>query len=263
MKLRDIIGLAIALVLAIGVAFLTRVFLNRESKSDSPVQVQQVELNRILVAKNDLYLGDKIKAGDLTWQDWPQNAINASYVKEGTVKIESFVGAIVRERLDKGEPVTSSILVRPGEQGLLAALVGSGKRAVSIDVTPQSASSGLIFPGDYVDVILSKSVSPASGAQYGKSRTIISNVKVLAIDVQMADTHEKPKDPPRVATLELTPAQAELITASVKEGTLSLSLYSIEKSTSEPQSTEENLVKQGTILLMRGKEKNEIQVQEH
>ena len=37
--------------------------------------------------------------------------------------------------------------------------------------------------GDFVDVILSKVVTPPGGGnQYGQSQTIISNVKVLAID---------------------------------------------------------------------------------
>ncbi len=265
MRLKDIIGLLLALILAIGVAFLTRFFLTSKEKSAPVVQqAQPVGLAKILIAEKDLHVGDKIKAGDLNWVEWPEKALNSNYIKEGTVKDIDLIGAIVRGHIEKGEPVTSTNLVKPGDKGILAAILSPGKRAVSIDVTAQSASSGLIAPGDYVDVILSKSVSPPGGTtQYGESKTIASNVKVLAIDIEMSDAHEKPKNAPRVATLEVTPAQAGIISAAVKEGTLNLSLHSLEKSPADEQQGEtDKRKKEGTVILMRGKEKTEIQVQE-
>ncbi len=263
MRLRDIIGLILALILAIGVAFLTRIFLSKEDKPKHETPVQQAEISKILVAGKDLTEGDKINPGDLVWQDWPPQALNVNYIKEGTVKVEDFLGSIVRSHIDKGEPVIASDLVKAGDKGILAAMLSPGMRAVSIDVTPQSASSGLIAPGDYVDVILSKVISPASGNQYGQSRTVLRNVKVLAIDIKMAESHEKPKEAPRIVTLEVTPAQAELVTAAVKEGTLSLSLHSLENiSVNNRVDAGEGPPKEKTIILMRGKEKIEIQVPE-
>lgn len=271
MRLRDIIGLIIALLLAIGVAFLTRIFLAKEEKpAHEEVTQQQVGLTKILVAAQTLREGTKIKAGDLIWQEWPQKALNSSYIKEGTAKVENFTGAVVRFHLDKGEPLIITALVQPGEKGILAAMVSPGKRAVSIDVTPQSASSGLISPGDYVDVILSKSFTPAAGAQVGQSKTVLKNVKVLAIDVDTSSAQEKPKNAPHVATIEVTPAEAETVTAATKEGTLSLSLHSLQTDTSAGMPADASCqgdtcngaVKQKTVILMRGKDKTEIQVQE-
>lgn len=264
MRLRDIIGLILALVLAIGVAFFTRLFLSRGEKPKI-TEMQRSELGKILVAGKELHRGDVIHAGDLKWQEWPNEALNPSYIKEGVLRAEDLVGAVVRDVLNQGEPVIEANLIKPGDKSILAAIVTPGMRAISIDVTAQSASSGLIAPGDYVDVISSRVITPTGGGnQYGDSRTIVSNVKVLAIDVEMIDTHEKPKNAPRVATLQVTPGQAERITSSVKEGTLSLSLHSLESSESSSKTTQDEkevVGKQGVVTLMRGKEKTEVSIQ--
>ncbi|OJW51453.1 MAG: Flp pilus assembly protein CpaB [Alphaproteobacteria bacterium 41-28] len=265
MRLKDIIGLILALILAIGVAFLTRFFLTKQEKPKQEISVQPAHLTKIFVAGNSLHEGDKIKPGDIVLQEWPQNSMNSNYIKEGTVRPSDLVGSIVRGHLEKGEPITATSLVKPGEKGILAAVVAPGLRAISIDVTAQSASSGLIAPGDYVDVILSKSVTPAAGAQFGESKTIATKVKVLAIDTELSDTHEKPKNVPHVATLEVTPVQAEHITAAIKEGTISLSLHSLDATAHvEHEGTlpKKAPQKEETITIMRGKEKTEIKMQE-
>ena len=262
MKLRDIIGLSLALVLAIGVAFLTRIFLTEEKKPKSgTLTEQQVQLIKILVAGKPLSEGAVLGAGDLVWQNWPINALNQTYIKEGTVTIENLVGSVVRYPLDQGEPVIMTDLAKPGDRGILAAIVAPGKRAISIEVKPSNVSSGLILPGDYVDVIFSKTTSGEGGVG-SEGRTIVKNVKVLAMDVEMASTKKTPGTPPKVATLEVTPAEAELIEASTREGTLSLSLQGLEKTKAGPMA-EEAPSKEGTITVIRGKDKSEVQVQEY
>lgn len=263
MRLKDIIGLVIALILAVFVAFLTRYFLTKEEKPKQPVQVQKVMLPKIYVAGRSLHEGDMIQPGDIVLQEWPQKSINPNYIKEGTINPGDLIGSIVRGHFEEGEPIIAADLIKPGEKGILAAIVSRGKRAISIDVTAQSASSGLIAPGDYVDVILSKSVTLKGGVQQGESKVVAPNVKVIAIDTQLTDTHVKPKTAPHVATLEVTPAEAEHITAAIKEGTLSLSLHSIEKSTVAPEEVEKKTPsKKDTIILMRGNQKTEISVRE-
>lgn len=260
MRLRDIIGLILALVLAIGVALLTRVFLTKDETTKKEVSIKEITGSKILVAEKELYPGDTIKLGDLVWQAWPEDALNLSYVKEGAIKVESLKDAVVLQRLSKGEPIAASDFVKPGEKGILAAIISPGKRAISIDVTAPAVNSGLISPGDNVDVILSKTISNSVGNQYGQSKTIVNNVKILALDFNMLNNHVKPITVPHVATLEVSPNEAELITASAKEGTLSLSLHSITKSKEVVEKKEPS--NSGMVILMRGKERNEVQVKE-
>lgn len=259
MRLRDIIGLVLALVLAMGVALLTRVFLAKEEPQKKEALAKETTVLRILVAGKTLYEGNKINPGDLQWQSWPEDAANSSYIREGVTKIESLKGAVILQNVSKGEPIVATDFIKPGEKGILAAILSPGKRAISIEVTAPAVNSGLIFPGDHVDVISAKLVNNASGDQSALSRTIVRNLRVLALDFEMANTHEKPKTVPRVATLEVNPSEAELILASAKEGPLSLSLYSI---SNENVVEETKTVTSGTVILMRGKERNQIQVQE-
>jgi pilus assembly protein CpaB len=260
MKFKDIIGLVLALVLAIAVAFLTRYFLiTKEASKEAPV-VQEAKALKILVANKSLDTGVKIQPGDLVWQPWPNNSLNDSYIQEGSVQLDGLTGSVLLEHIDKGEPVVITNLVQPGEKSVLAALLPPGKRAVSIDVTPQAISSGLIQPGDYVDVLLSKTITPSAAQQYGQTTAVVNNIKVLALDTVMGESAQKPVNSttpvPKVATLEVTPSQAELITAAAKEGSLSLSLHGI--SNKEVATEEDPLT--GIVTLMRGKEKTVIQV---
>jgi hypothetical protein len=65
-------------------------------------------------------------------------------------------------------------VVHPGEQGFLAAVLDPGKRAVSIPVDGTSGVAGFVFPGDYVDVILTiKRTVTAEGTEGSETRHIV------------------------------------------------------------------------------------------
>ena len=266
MRVRDIIGLVLALILAVGVAFLTRFFLTKEIKPSQEVAVKAQKITKVLVAGKNLSPGDKIKPGDLVWHKWAEDRLEPSYLTEETAKIEDFTNFIVRFPIHKSNPIVKEELINKQDKGVLAAVVSPGMRAISIDVTASAADSGLIFPGDYVDVILSTTVSE-SNLQIGKSKTILKNIKVVAFDTVLSPPAENPKTPPRVATLEMTPAQAEVLMAGAREGTITLSLHSLESGPvavvpSEPIAPVEKKREDKKIILMRGKDKSELQFQE-
>lgn len=267
MRTRDVIGLILALILAAGVAYLTRIFLIKQEAPKQTVVVQQTHKIKVLIAAKTLPSGSKIKPGDLTWQEWPEKGLQQTYITDETLKIESLMGTVVRYHITQGEPIIASNLIKPGEKGILAAILSPGKRAISIDVTPASSNSGLIMPGDFVDVIMSTFVAGGGVQQQVKTQTILSNVKVVAIDTDLSPPSEKPKNSPHVATLELTPAQAEILMAGAKEGMLSLSLHSLETTTigqtqSQVTSSLKQVPKKKTVILMRGMEKNAIEFEE-
>ena len=65
-------------------------------------------------------------------------------------------GSLVRKFLDTGSPITSENVLRPRDRGFLASVLAPGTRAISIKVDAESGVSGLIKPGDYVDVVLTQ-----------------------------------------------------------------------------------------------------------
>ncbi len=183
MKARDIIGLIIALVLALGIAFLTRKFLAADTPPPPPKTVVKKEnTNEILVAAKSLAVGTRVGSGDIKWQPWPQSASNSNYLTHAKTNLKNLEGSVVRAALSQGEPITPEDILKPGDRSNLAAVIEEGKRAISIDVNAATSGSGLIQPGDHVDVIVAKTESNAKGNSSTVSEMVVSNVKVVAVD---------------------------------------------------------------------------------
>ena len=112
----------------------------------------------------------------------------------------------------------------------MAAILPSGMRAVSTDVTPETGAAGFILPNDHVDVILSRrdrEAEKAAGVEVHTSETILSNVRVLAIDQTVEEKGGQRVVVGKTATLELTQRQAETLVMSRTDGQLSLALRSL------------------------------------
>jgi pilus assembly protein CpaB len=178
----------------------------------------------VLVAAGDLLPAQTINKENLRWQPWPQDAMNSVYLTKASRPdaIDALAGAVIRNRMAAGEPIREENLT-PRHAGYLATVLPSGKRAMAVRVSAESTAGGFILPNDRVDVLHSDGKSPTS-------QTILSNVKVLAIDQVVDETEKKENSKANVvgktATLELDPAQAEILTAAEAGGTLSLSLRS-------------------------------------
>jgi len=278
MRFKDIIGLVIALVLAIGVAFLTRFFLEKKEEPKKEPITQQQQVAQVLIAGKSLQEGDKIKSGDLIWQKWPLDTVNSNYITPQVLSslsmtLESLTGSVVRESFLQGEPILIKGFIKQGEGGILSAIVAPGKRAISIDVTPTTASSGLVTPGDIVDIVLSytSTTTPEGEPKTARSKTILEGIKVLAIDANLTTPEGKINASPRVATLEVTPEQAQILVGSVKEGVLSLSLRSLEKSNGTSPASDKTALnlpppdtsEESKITIIRGKDVSTIEFKEN
>jgi pilus assembly protein CpaB len=113
----------------------------------------------------------------------------------------------------------------------MAAILPSGMRAVSTEISPETGAGGFILPNDRVDVILSK--RPSDNDRKGNntpppvSETILANVRVLAIDQTVEEKNGQRVVVGKTATLEIAPRQAETLTQARQMGTLSLALRSL------------------------------------
>jgi pilus assembly protein CpaB len=178
----------------------------------------------VLVAAGDLRPAQTLTKENLRWKQWPENALSSVYITKAAHPdaIDTHAGAIVRNRMAADEPIREENLT-PRHAGYLATVLPSGKRAVAVRVSAESTAGGFILPNDRVDVLHSDGKSPVS-------HTILSNVRVLAIDQVVDETEKKENSKANVvgktATLELDPAQVEILTAAEAAGTLSLALRS-------------------------------------
>ena len=117
----------------------------------------------------------------------------------------SFTGALVRSYFVAGEPIREAKIAR-GAAGMLAAMLPPGKRAVAIRVSAESTAGGFILPNDRVDVIQNIS-SSARGKPENTSRTLLRNVRVLAVDQKADETKGQLVVVGKTATLEVSPAK--------------------------------------------------------
>ena len=227
MNRRRLILLLVAIIAAVGTAGLARKFIQSPSATArvSKETIVQEPSTLVLVAAQDLPAGTIIDKGDLKFQAWPQDGVLEGFVFKAEGAETPFVGAVVRRGVVKGEPLTDNRVVKPGEKGFLAAIVQPGHRAISVPVTATTGVSGLFFPGDSVDVILSHKVEQGD-VSHEVSETVLTDVRVLAVDQRVEDIDGKPSVA-KTATLEVSPKQAEVIAMLSGMGKLSLSLRSV------------------------------------
>jgi pilus assembly protein CpaB len=249
----------IAAVSAIGLAVVMQKMMGGKAPSAPVAQAPATTgkpMTQVLVAKRDLAIGQRLTAADVAWQPWPSDTINAAYITNGAadpvptktsakaakavgdvaegmiggVTPEKAVeGAIVRDPILSGEPITSRKIVRGGEGGYLSVVLSPGKRAMAVPVTSETAVGGFVLPGDRVDVIQTReaqSVGEGEGSS-GKhtiAETIVQNVRVLALDQATAAEKDAKTIVASTATLEVGPIEAEALTRAKAAGPVTLTL---------------------------------------
>ena len=204
-------------------------------------QIERSHEAQVLVASGDLNPGLLLQKQHFEWQEWPEDGVSKSYYsfypedEEDEVADkheESLVGSVVRFGIPAGQPLVSGAIVSPGDRGFLAAILEPGYRAMSISITANTSSAGLILPGDHVDVIMSHrfQVEDENGKGYQRrvAETILLNIRMLAIDQNVASDAEGAKVG-KTATLQVTPRQAERLALAQDMGELSLSLRGIDE----------------------------------
>jgi pilus assembly protein CpaB len=196
----------------------------------APAQIAQLPTVDVLVAKGDIGLGQAVKADDLQWQTWPAATASGTFIKrtdrpEATTQI---AGMIARAPFIAGEPIREPKLVKADGSGFMAAILPSGMRAISTEISAETGAGGFILPNDRVDVILTKrEKAQSSGTDVVNSEVILSNVRVLAIDQAPKEKEGQNAVVGKTVTLELKPEQTETLARARQGGTLSLALRSI------------------------------------
>jgi pilus assembly protein CpaB len=196
----------------------------------APAPVVNIDTVEILVAKADVAMGQSVTPNEMQWQIWPTQAASPAFIRRSDRPdaIEAYTGSIARSPFVAGEPLRDAKLIKANGSGFMAALLPSGKRAISTEISPETGAGGFILPNDHVDVILSRRDGDKDSTSGGHiSETILTNIRVLAIDQTLGEKDGQKVVIGKTATLELTPRQAENLALSRQQGTLSLSLRSL------------------------------------
>ncbi|MBN8987717.1 MAG: Flp pilus assembly protein CpaB [Rhizobiales bacterium] len=222
-----------------------------DNQSAAPAPVAQLPTVDILVAKGDIGLGQSVKPEDMQWQTWPSASASSNFISRTSraEAIREITGSIARSPFIAGEPIREQKLVKADGSGFMAAILPTGFRAVSTEISPETGAGGFILPNDRVDVLLSKrDRNPDKGGpDLVSTEIILTNIRVLAIDQAPKEKDGTSALVGKTVTLELKPEQAETLVRSRQSGTLSLALRSI-TDVNVVEAAPEDLAKRGTSI---------------
>lgn len=266
MKPARIIVIAVAAVSAIGLALVVRAMGSSDGEAvrTAAAAPAPAPMAQVLVASQDLEIGQRLENMHMEWRAFPQEAVNPLWIVEGAASVptaatendeaapaeenadggataevqraaelitgggirEQVVGAVVRERILAGEPIVASKLVRAGQSGFLAVVLAPGMRAMSVPLTQERGAGGFILPGDRVDVLMSRRAEQAIDGRDGfVTATVLTNIRILAVG-ETTEAGDSQNVTGSNATLEVGPREAEVLAFAQAQGDLYLVLRS-------------------------------------
>jgi pilus assembly protein CpaB len=195
----------------------------------------------LLTAQHPISAGTLLREGDMGWKELAPGQVRPGQLLRGEISDTEFLGAITRRDFAAGEALMASELVKPGDRRFLAAVLRPGKRAVSISVDAPQTASGLVLPGDSVDVILTQNFGDnvADAAHRSAGETVLQGVRVLAVDQLLGPATKASSQmgapgtesrPPKTATLEVDTRQAEQLAVAMQLGKLHIAVRPLEGS---------------------------------
>ena len=223
----------VVLSIAVGAGGIAAYLASGSDDKPQPAAPQaQLQTVDVLVAKADIGLGQTVTPQDMVWQTWPAASASNTFIRrnERPDATTQVAGSIARAPFIAGEPIREPKLVKANGSGFMAAILPSGMRAVSTEISPETGAGGFILPNDRVDVLLTrreKNLLQPSAPDVVVSELVLANIRVLAIDQAPKERDGQSSVVGKTVTLELKPEQATTLSAARQAGTLSLALRSI------------------------------------
>lgn len=205
--------------------------------STAPVQ-QEIATTQIYVASQPIPIGTTISSDMLTLQPWPSHLVLDGFIAaDSEQKIE---GMVSRAAFQANEPMLLTKLSNPADPNFLAGQLPKGMRVMTIQTNEIEGVAGFVFPGDFVDVMMTHNITeyvtpPGEEDLQQQSdtvtETLITNVKVLAVDQRASGTNATDANGnlliPRTVSLMVAPSDAQRLRLAQQKGTLTLVLRAL------------------------------------
>lgn len=219
-KWKAIIPLLIAIVIA-GTGSLSLYKYLKRSSITSEVVKTEVETTTVSVATTDLAWGTKLST---------QNIKTVNYIPESVppghfVNPEDLIGRIMITSIKQNEPILESKIAPVSlKVGGVSAVLKPGKRAIAVKGDRVIGLSGLIKPGNIVDVFVTIK-NPENKLE--TTKLVLEKILVLATGIEVQEEKKEGGQPVDVYTLEVTPEDGEKLALASTKGRLQLALRNI------------------------------------
>lgn len=211
-KPRTLVLFLIALLLGLGAAGLANRWIQARL---APAASEAPSTTPVVVAALEIPFGQKVEAAQLRTIPWPNGSVPDGVFHDLT----EVAGKITKQKILKGELVLRDRVAETAEGSTLAAVITPNKRAVTVRVNDVIGVAGFLLPGNRVDVLASRK----EGSWRAATRTVLEDLKVLAVDQTASPEKDKPVVV-RAVTLEMTPEEAEKLVQATEEGNVQLAL---------------------------------------
>jgi len=174
----------------------------------------------VVVASRPLQAGDVLDASVVAVRKIPSEFVNRNTVVPDTY--DAVDGQPLTVEVQRGEPLMTTYTASRGGE-IFAATLKDGRRALTIEVDEISSMSGMLRPGDRIDLMLT--AKPPGGDGNAKEFTfpMLSNVEVLATGQAQKGTASAGEAAARAyshVTLNVTPQDATRVIAAKAGGKL-------------------------------------------
>ena len=213
---RNLLFIIIALVLGVAASYLAVQYVNKEVAARTPVD--HTKTVSVVVPTHPLAKGDILKADDVAARDVPEAFIPADAVTPANY--EDYLGQQLRAPVAQGAPLAGSAVHLVTDH--FSNVINRDDVAMTIQVDESNSTSGLMVPGDHVDIMLLMTEE--------KDVRLIplqSNVPVLATGRRARGVQSSGDDSAgnySNVTLELSPRDAQRLAVAGKAGELRLML---------------------------------------
>lgn len=226
MRVVTIVSLGASAVLGLAALFVAKAVLPNAGQTRAAAIMQQpVAGVPVVVAKSDLKFGDRLDAGKVTILHMPANAVPAGAFStvEQVLAQDNGGAPVALTPIAAKELLLPSKLSGPGARPSVAVEIADGYRAYTIKVSDVTGVGGHALPGDRVDVVLLRDLTPSGETRTYVSEVVIQNVRVLGVDLNADLVANKPATP-STATLEVSVPDAQKLAVAGDLGKLSLAL---------------------------------------
>ncbi len=192
-----------------------------QQKTENPT----IELVDGFIVARQIKFGEKLELKDVRRVKWPKAAIPEGMFTDADVLFPdgNNLQRVVLRSMEKNEVLIAAKLTEPGQEAGISSRLGSGERAFTIKVDVTSGVSGLLRPGDRVDVYWTGRVENDTSRRGEFTKLIQPNVRLVAVD-QSVNEEMEGGGIARTVTVAVASDQVPALNFAQSSGRLSLSL---------------------------------------
>jgi pilus assembly protein CpaB len=172
----------------------------------------------VLVAEANITAGTPLTPRLVKAVEWPQRLCPPNTAQS----LSQVDGRVLAMPLGKGEPVLLSKLAPEGTAAGLGGMLKGDMLAFTLKVDDVSGVAGFIHPQDHVNVLVALTLPDQKDGQF--SKIVLQDLTVLSAGQTWQQTNSGEPKSVNTVTLEVTPAQSEILNLASSQGKIHLAL---------------------------------------